>query len=274
VKVWINGELLEPNEARVSVFDHGLTVGDGVFETCKVVDGTPFGLTRHLHRLAASARGMELPRPDLDLVRRAVVQTLGAAGDLPRGRLRITYTAGVAPLGSGRGVGEPSLVVAVARQSPWPSSETVAVVPWRRNEHGATTGVKTVSYAENVVALTYARRRGATEALFANTAGELCEGTGTNVFVVLDGRVATPPLSSGCLAGVTRALLLEWCDVEETRLPIDALAEADEVFLTSSTRDVQPVRAIDDRVLDEVPGPQTRLVAKVFAERSAENPDP
>jgi branched-chain amino acid aminotransferase len=274
VKVWVNGELLEPDEARVSVFDHGLTVGDGVFETCKVVDGTPFGLTRHLHRLAASARGMELPEPDLGLVRLAVAQTLDSAGDLPRGRLRITYTAGVAPLGSGRGDGRPSLVVAVARQSPWPPSERVAVVPWRRNEHGATTGVKTVSYAENVVALAYARRRGATEALFANTAGELCEGTGTNVFVVLDGRVATPPLSSGCLAGVTRALLLEWCDVEETRLPIDALAEADEVFLTSSTRDVQPVRAIDDRVLDEVPGPQTRLVAKIFAERSAENPDP
>lgn len=274
MKVWVNGDLVEPGEARVSVFDHGLTVGDGVFETCKVVNGTPFALTRHLDRLAASARGMDLPEPDLDLVRRAVTQTLGAAEDLTFARLRVTYTAGMAPLGSGRGDAEPTLVVAVAPQTPWPPSEGVVVVPWRRNEYGATVGVKTVSYAENVVALAHARRHGATEALFANTAGELCEGTGTNVFLVLGGRLVTPPLSSGCLAGVTRALLLEWCGAEEVRVPMGALAEAEEVFLTSSTRDVQPVHAVDGRAVAVAPGPQTQHVAKVFAERSAEDRDP
>jgi len=274
MKVWVNGELRWPDEARVSVFDHGLTVGDGVFETCKVVDGTPFALTRHLARLAASARGLELPEPRLDLVRRAVAQTLHEADDLAFARLRITYTAGVAPLGSGRGAAEPTLVVAVAPQKPWPSSEAVVVAPWPRNERGATAGVKTVSYAENVVALAYARRHGGQEALFANTAGELCEGTGTNVFLVLHGRLVTPPLSSGCLAGVTRALLLEWCDVVEASVPVGALAEADEVFLTSSTRDVHPVHAVDGRALPVAPGPHTRRAAKIFAERSAENPDP
>jgi branched-chain amino acid aminotransferase len=274
VKVWVNGDLVEPADARVSVFDHGLTVGDGVFETCKVVDGTPFALTRHLDRLADSARAMELPDPDLSLVRRAVAETLAAASTLPLARLRITYTAGVAPLGSRRGEGPPTLVVAVAPQPPWPPSDAVAVVPWTRNERGATAGVKTVSYADNVIALAYARRRGADEAVFANTAGELCEGTGTNVFVVLDGRVVTPPLSSGCLAGVTRALLLEWCDIEERAIPIGALAEAEEVFLTSSTRDIQPVHAVDSRRLADVPGPLTQQILKVFVQRSREDPDP
>jgi branched-chain amino acid aminotransferase len=274
VKVWVDDGLVRAEEARVSVFDHGLTVGDGVFETCKVIDGTPFALTRHLERLAQSARGMDLPEPNLTFVRRAVAETLRAAEDLTQARLRITYTGGVAPLGSGRGTSRPTLIVVVAPQSPWPSSEAVVVVPWRRNEYGATVGVKTVSYAENVVALAYARRRGATEALFANTAGELCEGTGTNVFLGLGGRLVTPPLSAGCLAGVTRALLIEWCGAEEVRLPISAVAQAEEVFLTSSTRDVQPVHAVDGRLLPVVPGPQTQQVAKDFAERSAENADP
>jgi branched-chain amino acid aminotransferase len=274
VKVWVNGQLLDPAEARVSVFDHGLTVGDGVFETCKVVDGIPFALTRHLDRLAASARAMALPLPDPARVRHAVAETLAAAPRLELARLRVTYTAGPAALGSGRGDGQPTLVVAVAPQVPWSPSEAVTVVPWPRNERGATAGVKTVSYAENVIALAYARSRGAGEALFANTVGELCEGTGTNVFAVLDERLVTPPLSSGCLAGVTRALLLDWCQVEEAAVQIGALDGAEEVFLTSSTRDVQPVHMVDGRRLTDVPGPQTRQAMKIFADRSRENPDP
>ena len=85
------------------------------------------------------------------------------------------------------------------------------MVPWVRNERSAVAGLKTTSYAENVVALAYAKERGAIEAVFANTRGELCEGTGSNVFVVRDGVVWTPPLDSGCLAGITRALAVEWC---------------------------------------------------------------
>ena len=93
--------------------------------------------------------------------------------------------------------------------APWPAVTEVVVVPWPRNEHGALVGLKTVSYGENVVALAFAADRGAGEALFGNLAGNLCEGTGTNVFVGLAGRLVTPPLSSGCLPGVTRDLLLE-----------------------------------------------------------------
>ena len=134
-------------------------------------------------------------------------------------------------------------------------------------------GLKTTSYAENVVMLAHAKARGASEALMANTAGRLCEGTGSNVFLGVNGRLVTPPLSSGCLAGITRALVLEWVGAEEVDLPTSALAEADEVFLTSSTRDVMPVHAVDGRALPS-PGPLTARAAEVFAARAAADTDP
>jgi branched-chain amino acid aminotransferase len=147
-------------------------------------------------------------------------------------------------------------------------------VPWVRNERSPVAGLKTTSYAENVVALAYAKQRGASEALFANTQGQLCEGTGSNVFVVVEGRVLTPTLASGCLAGVTRALLMEWCDVVEFDLPVDVLISADEVFLTSSTRDVQPVHRVDDRVLSGAPGRVTARCAEEFARRASADMEP
>jgi branched-chain amino acid aminotransferase len=274
VTVWVNGELVDEADATVSVFDHGVTVGDGVFESTRVTSGVPFALTRHLRRLAGSARGLGLPEPEDELLRRAVTQTLSANDLTGSLRLRITYTGGVSPLGSDRGAAGPTLVVALAPLSPWPLTAQVAVVPWTRNEGAATAGLKTTSYADNVVALAHAKRAGAGEALFANTRGELCEGTGSNIFLVLDGRVVTPPLSSGCLAGVTRALLLEWCDIGERVLPLSALQEASEVFLSSSTRDVQAVSAVDGRELPDSPGPLTRRVAETFARKAAADPDP
>jgi branched-chain amino acid aminotransferase len=139
--------------------------------------------------------------------------------------------------------------------------------------------VKTTSYAENVVALAAARAAGVGEALFANTAGELCEGTGTNVFCVLDGVPCTPPLSSGCLAGVTRALVLAWCpQVVERVLSLADLARAEEVFVTSATRDVHAVAAVDGCRPGggdaPVPGPVTASIAAEFAARAAEDDDP
>ena len=108
----------------------------------------------------------------------------------------------------------------------------------------------------------------------ANTVNMLCEGTGSNVFVVLGGEVVTPPLSSGCLPGITRALVIQWCGASERDLPMSALTEAQEVFLTSSTRDVQPVSAVDGRAVPNAPGPLTRSVQRIFAERSAQEMDP
>ena len=146
--------------------------------------------------------------------------------------------------------------------------------PWPRNDRGALVGLKTVSYAENVVALQWARKRGAEEAVFANLAGRLCEGTGTNVFVATGGRMVTPPLSAGCLAGVTRQLLLELGVAEEEELPLTALAEADEAFLTSSTRDVQPIGSVDGTPLSATPGPLTKAAADSFRDLREREVDP
>ncbi|MFI6406636.1 aminotransferase class IV [Streptomyces sp. NPDC050548] len=273
MKIWLDGGLQDIESARVSVFDHGLTVGDGIFETVKATDGKTFALTRHLDRLTRSARGLGLPDPDLDEVRRGCAAVL-AANPMPFGRLRITFTGGHGPLGSDRGEHGPTLVIALGEAKRRPDSTAVITVPWTRNERGALVGLKTTSYAENVVALARAHQHGASEALLANTVGQLCEGTGSNVFVVLDGEIHTPPVTSGCLAGITRALTVEWTGAKETDLPLDVLERADEVFLTSSLRDVQAVHLLDDRQLPGVAGPVTAKAMRVFDERSADDLDP
>jgi len=146
-------------------------------------------------------------------------------------------------------------------------------VPWVRNERSPVAGLKTTSYAENVVALAYARERGATEAILANTLGNLCEGTGSNVCYVIDGEARTPTLASGCLAGVTRALVVDWCGVREVDESMSVLDEAEEIFLVSTTRDVQPVSRLDDRELGD-PGPVTLQAMRTWAAREAESVDP
>lgn len=270
--VWVNGRLCTPDEPAVSALDHGLTVGDGVFETLKVVDGQPFALTRHLARLVHSARGLGLAAPDLDLVRQGCAEVLAADPHVGVQRLRITCTAGPGPLGSDRSEGSATVVVASSPAPTWAEGARVAVAPWPRNERGPLVGLKTTSYADNVVALQWAHERGADEALLLSTTGELCEGTGSNVFVVLDERVLTPRAQSGCLAGITRDLVLEWTDAEPAELHADVLQRAEEVFLTSSTRDVQAVVLLDDRRLPI--GPRTRQVREEFRRRSTADLDP
>jgi len=273
-RIWLNGELLDPERAMVSVFDHGMLVGDGIFETVKATNGVPFALTRHLRRRARSAAGLGLPEPDHDVLAQGTLEVLAAAPKWPLARIRITYTSGPGPLGSNRGDAGPTVSIIVAPQDPFPPAADVTVVPWPRNERGALAGLKTTSYAENALALAYAKERGGGEAIFGNLAGNLCEGTGSNIFVVLGGRLVTPPLSSGCLAGVTRALVLEWFGGEEEDLALEDLYRADEAFLTSTTRDVQPIRAVDDTVLPAAPGPVTAKAMEAFAARSAELMDP
>ena len=275
--VWVSGKLTDAHCASVPVFDHGITVGDGVFETAKIVRGRPFALRRHLERLTRSAVGLGLPSPDVKRVR-AAIDAVIEANDLTENTgavLRVTYTAGDGPLGSGRSNGSTStLIVAAATMRAWAPSSRVLIVPWVRNERGALSGLKTTSYGENVVALAAAHRAGADEAIFANSRGELCEGTGTNVFVVVEGQVLTPPLASGCLAGITRQLVLETGLANETDLPIEALRAASEAFLTSSTRDVHPIAFVDGAPLAAAPGPVTTKVARAFAELVASSTDP
>jgi branched-chain amino acid aminotransferase len=275
VIIWIDGALVPLEDARISPLDHGLTVGDGVFETLRVYDGVPFAWTRHLQRLAHSAAGLGLPEPDSDALRKAADAVLDANG-LRDARLRVTVTGGAAPPGSARVADTQPVAYVVA--TPFVEDEAtvdVVVAPWTRNERGATTGLKTISYAANVRALAYAHERGAGEAIFANTQGNLCEATGSNVFLVLDGKLVTPPASAGCLRGVTRGLLLELTDdCEERDIPIEALARADEAFLSSTTRDVQPIVHVDGVALPAAPGPVARQLADEFRALVARDLDP
>lgn len=278
--VWVDGTLVAEHEARISPFDHGLLTGDGVFETLRVYRGEPYCWRRHYERLARSAAGMGLAIPPGQALRRAALDVL-EANRLVDARLRITVTGGPAPLGSDRGRATPTLILAASELPPPGPAAPAAVVtvPWPRNERGALAGLKTISYGENVRALAVAKKAGAGEAIFANTRGELCEGTGTNVFVITGGVLRTPSEMSGCLLGVTRALILELADrlgiaAEETTLPLTAIATADEAFLSSSTREVQAISAVDGNPLPAAPGPVTTLLADGFRRMVADDLDP
>ncbi len=272
--VAIDGGWRPADQASVSAFDHGLTVGDGVFETLQVVRATPFAAPAPPGpaaptRWPGSAWTCPSPTPSWASAMAQVI----SANQLDQGRLRLTVTGGVSPLGSDRGRAGPTVVVATGPLPAWEATTAVVTVPWTRNERSAVAGLKTTSYAENVVALDRAHAAGASEAVFANTVGELCEGTGSNVFVGIGGRLLTPPLSSGCLAGITRGLVCELVEVDERDLPLDALTEADEAFLTSSTRDVQAISAIDGRAVS-APGPLTAAAATALADLMARDLDP
>ncbi|HUY05995.1 MAG TPA: aminotransferase class IV [Acidimicrobiales bacterium] len=261
--VYVNGSLVDEAEARISTFDHGLIVGDGAFETVLLFDGRPFALKRHLARLDASLSGLKLARVDHARVNDAIDSVLEHL-DYQQGRIRITVTGGHGPLGSGRLPSEPSLVVATAPLTEVHENAQVEVVPWPRNEHGALVGLKTISYAENAVALAYVNARDADEAIFANIAGNLCEGSGSNVFVVIGDEVTTPPLAAGCLAGITRGLVLEHSIAREHDIPIDDFqpGRIDEAFLTSAIRGVQSITKINGH--DVLIGPLTLKIKEDF----------
>lgn len=276
--IWFNGELVPLETAAVSPLDHGLVVGDGVFETLRVYDGTPFAWTRHLARLRSSADGLGLVAPDATVLRKAADAVI-AENSLREARLRITITGGPAPPGSRRAPVPPTVIVVGFELEPTTATASVMIVPWTRNEGGALAGLKTISYAENVRALAYVEERGAHEAIFANTKGNLCEATGSNVFLVLDGACCTPPLSAGCLNGVTRQLLLEagtqvGIPIDERDVPVDALRRADEAFVSSTVREVQPIATVDGVALPLTPGPVTARLATAFTELTERDLDP
>lgn len=277
IRVWVNGEMVDGGSPSIGALDHGLTVGDGVFETCKVVDGVPFALSRHAARLDRSMAGLGLPAADHAVIN-AGIRSVLAGEPIAFGRLRYTVTGGAGPLGSDRSRSPLTYIVTAGSQPPNPESGKLVVVPWTRNERGATAGLKTTSYVENVVALAFAHDRGGVEALFANSVGNVCECTGSNIFVVAGGEILTPDLASGPLAGVTRDLVITWCrqegiTVREEPLPMAILDQASEVFITSSTKDVLPLHGIDDRPLPAT-GPLTTRAAEIFARLSRERLDP
>lgn len=278
--VWLNGTLCDEAEARLSPFDHGLLVGDGVFETLFAPRGEPFSWTRHYDRLCRSAAALGFAPPSSDPLLEGSRGVLDANGLTERpSRVRVTVTSGPGPLGSDRGDQGLTTFIAAAEQAPFAPTTDVIVVRWPRNERGALAGLKTTSYAENARAVAAVHEQGAGEAIFANTQGDLCEGTSTNIYLVHGGRVATPPLSSGCLDGVTRQLLLELApsvgiEIREVDLPVNALAQADEAFLSSSTRGAQPIAKVDGTALAAAPGPVTQKLAGAYADLLDREIDP
>ena len=243
---YVNGQLLDSDQANISVFDHGFTVADGVFETLKFQSGQAFAVDRHIKRLQKSCEGLGIAFPEEQTLRNAIDLVSQANKQTTQGRMRITVTSGNGPLGSDRINVSPTLVISVAQQKPWPDSSEVLLVPWIRNEKSPLVGLKTTSYAENVYALEVAHSHGFSEAIFLSSQGSLSEGTGSNIFIVKNGEVLTPGSNSGLLEGITRELVIEWSTfpVFIKDLTEADLFDADEVFITSSTRDVHPVTRI------------------------------
>lgn len=283
---YVNGEIVLADQATVSVFDHGFTVADGVFETLKFESGQAFAISRHLKRLKHSCAGLGIAIPDEQVLLEAVEKTSQANAHVQFGRMRITVTSGRGPLGSDRMKVDPTLVISVAPQKEWAPTSEVLLVPWIRNERSPLVGLKTTSYAENVYALDAAHNHGFSEALFLNSVGLLSEGTGSNIFIVKNGEVFTPGLNSGLLAGITRDLVLLWgrpnFKVTEKDLTESDLFDADELFLTSSTRDIHPITRLakltdGDDVTSEKSlfvGKVTSEIADIFRAKSNEQQNP
>ncbi|RBP47739.1 branched-chain amino acid aminotransferase [Roseimicrobium gellanilyticum] len=276
--VWLNGRLEPSAQTRISPWDAAFLVGCGAFETLRAYGGKPFAITRHWHRLERSCGILGLRPPTLEQFASAMSDTLNA-NKLQEARVRFTVSGGEMLGGPASSPGDEIFVCTAIPAAPTREADAVVMAPWPRNERGALTGAKTVSYAENMVALHHARCNGAGEAIFANTRNELCEGAASNVFLVRGGQLHTPPLSSGCLAGVTRELTLEVCrthgiSVSDEPLPASALVGADEAFLTSSMREVQAIASVDGKPLSQSVGPLTRRVAGLFRDFVASHADP
>jgi len=207
---WFDGQIHEAGRGiGLSPSDHGVTVGDGAFETIRILHGRAFAVDQHMDRLAASLSGLGIREPNLAVVRSAI-DSVAEGSALADGRLRVTVTAGTSPLSSVRGVGQPTVLVAAEPSTPVAELESLVTCPWTRNERGVLAGIKSTSYADNVIALAWAKARGAGDAIFHNTQGHISEGTGSNLFALIDGVLVTPPIgSSGCLAGITRSIVLD-----------------------------------------------------------------
>lgn len=278
MQVWLGngagGGLVDEADARISVLDHGYTVAEGVFETMKLVAGRIFLWPWHLERLHQSAAILGLRLPDDALLTQAVTAcAVGNGSAIPgTGRLRLTVSCSNGPLHDAGGAGLTIVCTAFpAKSAGEPASLRIA--EWPRNERNPLVQAKTTSYVENVVAMQRAQAVGATDALFLNTAGLVVECTTSNIFIVVNGEVRTPRASDGLLAGVTRRFVMGLgggdIRIEERTITHADLGRADEVFLTSSLRDIQPVARIDGT--DYAVGPVTNELQRRFAAEAAQD---
>jgi branched-chain amino acid aminotransferase len=272
--VWVDGKRLPSEGAHISARDRGFTLADGVFETMRARNGKVFRLDRHLMRIDGALRTLDIPRPP-EL--REWVDSAIQAAHVPDASIRLTVSRGVAP--GGVGVPADPVPTAVVTVAPPPAFGAAIyetglrahVASGRRNEHSITAGLKTLAYTDSVAALIEARKAGADEVLFLDTAGHCSEASASNLFAVIGGTLVTPPTTCAALPGITRAAVIELStdvglDAEERPFGLDELNRADEAFLTSSLRGVAPLVRVDGRPIGSgVPGSITRKVMSAYA---------
>ncbi|MCX5655405.1 MAG: aminotransferase class IV [Planctomycetota bacterium] len=282
--MYVAGRMVAESEATVSALDAGLMLGVGLFETLRTYNGRPFRLARHMARLRSSGRFFRIFLPgETDGEIAAVIARLLEANDLADARIRITATRG--PVTEGLSDDEAplaTLLVTAGGQVTYPAElyergAAAVVSDIRINESDPVVFHKTTNYMANLLAIRDAHSAGAAEALRFNTRNRLAEGAISNVFLVSGGRVATPPVEDGLLAGVTREAVLELaaeCGIpaEQRSLTVDDMLGADEVFLTNSIMEVMPVVRIEKHEVgpkgdpDRLgrPGPITRRLAEAY----------
>jgi len=276
MKVYIDGQFYPESEAKISVFDHGLLYGDGVFEGIRFYNGRVFELDRHLDRLYKSARVLLLTIPLTPSEMKTKVLETIRANELRDGYVRLIVTRGVGNLGLAPDrCKNPSIIIIASTISLYPEEMyenglEVVTASTRRNSSAAMPpAVKSLNYLNNILAKIEAAQAGCVEALMLNEAGYIAECTGDNVFVVRHGRIATPPVSAGSLWGITREVVMRLAResgyiVEEPELTRYDVFTADECFLTGTAAEVIPLVKLDSRPIgDGKPGPITReLIAK------------
>jgi branched-chain amino acid aminotransferase len=249
----LDGVVMDAAQATIPVTDEGLLRGDGVFEVVHLYDGHPFALDEHLDRMGRSADAIRLPI-DLDALRSDVAAILADA-EPADGALRLLVTRG----------GRRIALVEPLKQLP----ETIALATITYAPTRVLDGVKSLSYAANMLASRLAREAGADEALLVTPHGRVLEGPTTAFVYVLGGRLYTPPLADRILDSITRRILFAVTDVEERVTTLDDLRALDEAFLASSIREVHPVHAIDGAPIEDAPGPVTADVAERVREHIA-----
>jgi branched-chain amino acid aminotransferase len=276
MKVFIDGKYYDERDARISVFDHGLLYGDGIFEGIRAYHGRVFRLKEHIDRLFHSAKAilLAIPMSRQDIMD-AVVESC-RRNKIRDGYMRLVVTRGVGTLGlNPNRCKKPSVIIIADKIQLYPAKLyerglEIVTVPTVRNLHSALNpAIKSLNYLNNILAKIEANNAGCEEAIMLNAEGYVSEGTGDNIFIVKDGKLFTPPLSSGALYGITRKVVIELAEqsglsVSEPNLTRYDLFIADECFLTGTGAEIVPVVKIDGRVIGNgKPGVLTRkLVAK------------